>query len=826
MNDRCKQFLSAVVFLALCFVVTFWRSLNSDLVLFTSDDPLGVLSSWKRMLPIAWMANWVHDHLVGLGSGQSPTNVTNLLLFLLPLPLFANWAYALAAFGAGVFFFLFLRRQQRSVLASAFGALIYGYCGINFSLVHSGHLGKFGCYVWFAATLWALECSLNRPKAWSWRIVAGGFLGLTVSEQPDLAILFVWLFVIYLFFRVMSVPEIKFEKGIARFVGLLALSGVVSGLVAANVVLSQYQSQVKGVAHLSEENKQQGWEWATQWSYPPEETLELVAPGFFGWSVSSPTGPYWGRTGQSAGYEETKQGFSRFKLDTSYVGIVPIFLAASIGVFAFRKRYREVFDPSVRLDLIFWSVVAVVTLLLAFGKFFLLYHFFYAIPKMNIIRNPNKFMHLFAIAIAILSAYGFQFLLEQRDKRFNASWLWKILAGIAVAAVLGAIYISSSNQRLVASFTQEFQNASPVIVANMSNALLRLAVSSGIFAVLCFWLTRATSLPATLKVWAPRLVILLATVDLYVTNRHYVEYYEWKPMYAANNLIQFLKNDPEPHRCKILPRDPRHRMFGLYNNWLTFLFPYHRIQTLDIPQMPRMPVDYQQYLAAMERNPLRYWELANCKYLIGPAEFWPALQADPLFQNQLAVVYAYNLAMSNNVIVTAPVTDGQATQNTQVIIRVNRALPRMKFYDRWLVIPDDKQCLQKIVATDFDPQSEVIVSESLAPQTNAVPSAAAAKVEWLHRTDNVAQVRVTTDRPGILLFNEKHDPNFLVTVDGQPAQLLRCNYIMKGVRIESGTHEVRFEYRPPRIGFYASITGWIGCLVAVPLLRLWEQRSK
>jgi hypothetical protein len=49
---------------------------------------------------------------------------------------------------------------------------------------------------------------------------------------------------------------------------------------------------------------------------------------------------------------------------------------------------------------------------------------------------------------------------------------------------------------------------------------------------------------------------------------------------------------------------------------------------------------------------------------------------------------------------------------------------------------------------------------------------------------------------------------------------------MKGVRVEPGTHEVRFEYRPPRIGFYLSLAGWIGCLVTVPVLRLWEQRSK
>jgi uncharacterized membrane protein YfhO len=126
---------------------------------------------------------------------------------------------------------------------------------------------------------------------------------------------------------------------------------------------------------------------------------------------------------------------------------------------------------------------------------------------------------------------------------------------------------------------------------------------------------------------------------------------------------------------------------------------------------------------------------------------------------------------------------------------------------------------------EFDPSAEVIVSDAIEPQTNALSKAADSKIEWLHRSDNVADFRVTTDRRGVLLFNEKYDPAFVLTVDGKPAQLLRCNYIMKGANVDVGTHEVRFEYRPPRIGFYLSVAGWIGCLIAVPSLRLMEDRG-
>jgi len=827
MNVHPRGHLSAFGLLLLLLVVTFLGALAGSQVLFTTDDPLGLLHQWKVALPESWRANWVPDTLVGIGVGQASFAPHSVLLWVLPLNLFANWIYAIYSLAAGMFFFLFLREKKLSSLASVFGALVYAYGSISFSLVYSGHLGKFGCFAWFAATLWALARAFNRPNAWSWRIAAGGFLGLTVSEQPDVAILFVWLFVAYLAFRVWRVPDLKFEQKAGRFVGLLALSGVISGLIAANVVLSQYRTQVQGVVEVSKEKKREAFGWATQWSYPPEETLELIAPGFFGFRVHDPTAPYWGRTGRSPEHDERKQGFARFKLDTSYLGIVPMFLAVAITVHAWRRKYAQALSPPLQIELKFWSIVAVVALLLAFGKFFLPYYLFYSIPKMNIIRNPNKFMHLFAVAIALLSAHGVHHLLERREKPLDTRWLWTILAGIAAAALLGAVTLFASHETFVAKFKPEFGDDSVAIVTAMTNSLLRLAISAGIFSGLLCCLGRADWLPRKWKDAVPYLVALLAAVDLYLTNRHYVTYYDPAPIYAANDLIRFLKADPEPHRVKILPRGFQHPFYSLYNQWLTFGFPYHRIESLDSPQTPRVPADYDQYFEWLQPNPLRFWQLTNCKYLLGPVEFYAAMHQDLIFQPHIELAHAYDLINSNRYVVTAPFPGGKASPNTQVVMRLKIALPRAKLYDRWQVIADDRRCLRTLASPEFDPLPEVIVSNPITPQTNTPPaSAAPGKVEWLRRTDNVSQLRVTTDRRAVLLLNEKYDPNFVLSVDGQRAELLRCNFIMKGALIEPGTHEVGFEYRPPAIGFYVSVCAWGGCLLAVLALRLYESKAR
>ena len=42
-------------------------------------------------------------------------------------------------------------------------------------------------------------------------------------------------------------------------------------------------------------------------------------------------------------------------------------------------------------------------------------------------------------------------------------------------------------------------------------------------------------------------------------------------------------------------------------------------------------------------------------------------------------------------------------------------------------------------------------------------------------------------------------------VDGQAAELLRCNYVMRGVRLSPGSHAVVFLFQPPMTWLYVSL---------------------
>jgi uncharacterized membrane protein YfhO len=66
----------------------------------------------------------------------------------------------------------------------------------------------------------------------------------------------------------------------------------------------------------------------------------------------------------------------------------------------------------------------------------------------------------------------------------------------------------------------------------------------------------------------------------------------------------------------------------------------------------------------------------------------------------------------------------------------------------------------------------------------------------------------------VLLLNDRTGAGWSVTVDNKPAEVLRCNYIMRGVFLPPGSHTVEFRFRAPLKYFYISVTAFaIGLLL-------------
>ena len=86
-------------------------------------------------------------------------------------------------------------------------------------------------------------------------------------------------------------------------------------------------------------------------------------------------------------------------------------------------------------------------------------------------------------------------------------------------------------------------------------------------------------------------------------------------------------------------------------------------------------------------------------------------------------------------------------------------------------------------------------------------------------------VEVAARAPGVLVIAEPWYPGWRATVDGKPAELLRVDYALSGVRIDAGVHVIAmtFEDEPLFRGAAVSLTALV-LLVGLAWLARAERR--
>ncbi len=371
-------------------------------------------------------------------------------------------------------------------------------------------------------------------------------------------------------------------------------------------------------------------------------------------------------------------------------------------------------------------------------------------------------------------------------------------------------------------------------------------------------------------------VVLLAS-DLVPINRPWVVFVNWKVKYESNPVIDFLREQPYEHRVAIFPlqqfvdfrRLPRELMpvvqqysffaqlYGI--EWTQHLFQYYNVQTLDIIQEPRVAADKAAYEAVLRHAPpFRRWELSNTRYLLGPSAFVDALnqQLDP-GKGRFRIATRFDLAAKTGLDQSVPqseqVTTVINTNGQLAVIDFTGALPRAKLYANWRVSTNDAAVLQDwsktiqqrvtkdlasalagqnmtdlatlhdLAEKNFDPAQTVLLAEPLpAPGTNQTVG----EVKFESYAPKHIVLKATATSPCVLLLNDKFDPNWKVTVDGQSTKLLRCNFIVRGVFLDkAGEHRVEFKYQPPLTGLYISLVSMVVALGLLAYVGLVKPRA-
>ncbi|MDH3675142.1 MAG: YfhO family protein, partial [Anaerolineae bacterium] len=212
---------------------------------------------------------------------------------------------------------------------------------------------------------------------------------------------------------------------------------------------------------------------------------------------------------------------------------------------------------------------------------------------------------------------------------------------------------------------------------------------------------------------------------------------------------------------------------------------------------PLRPERYDRFLAPpmpIERT----WELLNVRYVI---------------------TWREELFVPSLVIYQEPAGD-----DTTYVHRLESVGPRA-----WLTfqaeIADEIRQLERIAEPDFDRWQTVLLEPDAAPAIKQLdpPLAApvSADIPELSRcapTGSHLSFDISSPTSAFLVLSEPFYPGWRAVIDGQPAPLLRANYVLRAIPIPAGDHRVEVIFRPLSFTVGAVISAAAAVIIVVVLV--------
>jgi len=775
--SRRPVLLAALAFLALACAAG-WKLFAPGAILQTQDQNYGYALKWQAQGRPYWLRGW-NDELCGVAdSGR--VQLSNWLN-LLSAKAYINWFQFLALASLGFFTSLYLRGKKLGWPAAMFGGVLAAWLGTNFSLLGAGHFGKYGGLLFLGPALWALGKAggpaLPRLRRALWGVLAASSVTAMFLEQLDTGLFFgTFLFplAVHELVRGEASGPLPRRLGRALLVGLPAAAVAAAGVLG--VVASAFAAgQVDNLGGTDRtETPEAAWEYLTQWSQPPDESFDFVAPGWMGWGSGDATGPYHGRVGRTAGWEATKQGFMNYRTETVYLS------AAGAACIAFLLWLLATGRAGERKGLAWlWLALLAATLVLSWGKYTPLYRLVAALPGFGSIRNPNKWLHVFQLAWGVAAAFGLDGLLRCGETDAKALRRWAAgAAAIALLALLFSAVVSDGAARWTATgWPAVYARA---IASTRAASLVGFAVSLGAFALAAL----LSPLASGRKAAGWLLAAFVAGECLFLLVPHYVHRANGTD-FAANPLTDWLRENAAGKRVGLPVLSDQ--FLGACPNRL---FPAQGIDTTAVTAMPRPPAAYVAYQSARIPMPVR-WELEGTGHLLLPADIAGQLLADPVLGENLQPVFAARVSPGG---VVRPSGGPEATHALLALDGARGRAALMPLGTARAATPEE--ALARMAEAGYDPKGELLLTDCEVPEGGGRSVAGSVEAISLRRGEN--SWKVSNEEEAFLRVADAWDPGWKAWVDGEPAEVLRADYLFCAVRLAAGSHVVVFRHDPAK----------------------------
>ncbi|MBU0480961.1 MAG: YfhO family protein [Proteobacteria bacterium] len=691
----------------------------------------------------------------------------SLLYFIMPTGVAINWLIAINFVLAGLAFYGYLRSLILGRQASFLGALVWSFSSIFSSRIYAGHLNYLLCLTLMPLILMLWE---RYRLSNNIRFLAGISLcyGLMLlAFYPQITYIFSIFILLYVVLQGVAASNdpvgLRREAAMALRLGGAILLGIGFGAIQLFPSLDFISQSFRQQATI---------EFAGSFSFPIENLLTLIAPGFFGTKWGAQAGQYWGR--------------NYFWEMWMYLGVFPLTMALA-GVWGAPAKRRWMF-----------VICIAVFMLLGLGKNTPLFPFIYAhVPLFDLMRGSSKITLMAMIALITLSSYGFDAFLGMVNQRRRtakiAIWVALVL-GIALAGLLIWLEMSggsggawrallertarSGDPTILADSPDAWQNANGFF-SGATKALSIGLILAGAGLMLLFW---ARSRKDRLPLLFPAMILLIA-LDLLPT------FLSLERTTFDQSLIK-------------LPA-------GITEYVRQFPYPPRLLMPLEDNTVPNIALSYgySSAFGYMNNTLKRYNTFISLAQNHDPRDSRAVahfFQETPAFR-----VLAYDAAATWGRLPGS--SSGQ--WNFTDLSYNNRKIPRAFLATVPRYMDSEEEALAYVLAPDTDLlHSPAIERGNNRPGGQGGPLDSGEQVRFVSFSPERIELEVVSTAVRELVLCEMYEKNWTATVNGVPAALVPANYLFRSVQVPAGTSTIVFEYRPR--SFY------LGCAVSALSLLL------
>ena len=790
-----KKYLLDILVVIVFAVVSFVYFMPADMdgrILFRHDAAAGKGLGHEKELfqqQTGEVTRWTNSVFGGMPTYQMSPSYESGTVLQQAVNAYHLWLpdYVWYVFAYLLGFYILLRAFDFRQSLAALGSIIWAFSSYFFIIIAAGHIWKVMALAYLPPMIAGVVLAYRGKYLWG-LLVTAIFAAFEVNAN-HVQMTYYYLFIIFFMLLAFLWDTYK-KKEMARF-GKATAACIVGAAIGISLNLSnlyhtwQYgQESMRGKSELVKKNAANQTnsgldrDYITQWSYGIDETWTLMIPDAKGGAsvplaqntkamekadpnfvqIYQQLGQYWGNQPGTSG--------------PVYVGAFVCMLFI-LGLFIVKGPMK-------------WALLAatILSVLLSWGKNFMPFTDFFLdyVPMYAKFRTVASILVIAEFTIPLLAMMALKKIVDEPEILTTKAKLvyasFGLTAGFCLLFALAPglffpDFVSAQELQALQQLPAEYQGP---IISNLTE------IRKGIFTSDCwrsFWVIVigcAFLLLYKMKKLGKEFMIagiaVLCLVDMWMVNKRYL----YDDMFVEKSVRDTPQQMTETDKMICRDKSLDYRVLNMASN------------TFNENETSYYHKSVGGYHPAKLR---RYAEMIEA--YISP-EMQKAMKAVAETGGDMTKVNGDSifpvLNMLNTKYFIMPLQGGQT-----VPVQNLYAYGNAWFVDKVSYAENANEEIDKVGKINL--RHEAVADAKFKQQLGeSVPQDDTSIVKLTQYKPNNLTYEVTSNKGGVIVFSEIYYPGWTATIDGQPAELGRVNYILRALNVKPGTHKVVLDFHP------------------------------